>query len=90
MFANIAAVTYEIGYFHPRVLAELESWPVDVLADYAHLVELLAEYGPNLRLPHSRAMGDVFLNFVLGEGLVLGELSTASWSANASWSFTPS
>lgn len=49
---------YEIEYFHPRVLAEIESWPVDVLADYAHLVGLLAEYGPNLRLPHSRAMGD--------------------------------
>lgn len=31
---------------------------MDVLADYAHLVELLAEYGPNLRLPHSRSMGE--------------------------------
>ena len=49
---------YEIEYFHPRVLAEIESWPVDVLADYARLIELLAEYGPNLRLPHSRAMGN--------------------------------
>lgn len=45
-------------YFHPRVLAEIESWPVDVLADYARLVELLAEHGPNLRLPHSRPFGD--------------------------------
>ncbi|MDH5330571.1 MAG: type II toxin-antitoxin system RelE/ParE family toxin [Aquincola sp.] len=51
-------MAYEIEYFHPRVLAEIEAWPVDVLADYAHLVELLIEYGPNLRLPHSRAMGD--------------------------------
>jgi phage-related protein len=51
-------VRYELEYFHPRVLAEIEAWPVDVLADYARLVELLAEYGPNLRLPHSRAMGD--------------------------------
>jgi phage-related protein len=51
-------VTFEIEYFHERVLAEVESWPVDVLADYARLVELLAEYGPNLRLPHSRAFGD--------------------------------
>jgi phage-related protein len=51
-------VAFEIEYFHPRVLAEIESWPVDVLADYAHLVRLLAEHGPNLRLPHSRAMGD--------------------------------
>lgn len=49
---------YDIAYFHPRVLAEIESWPVDVLADYARLLELLAEYGPNLRLPHLRAMGD--------------------------------
>jgi phage-related protein len=31
---------------------------VDVLADYARLVEPLAEYGPSLRLPHSRAFGD--------------------------------
>jgi phage-related protein len=29
-----------------------------VLADYARLIELLAEYGPSLRLPHSRAFGD--------------------------------
>ena len=48
----------EIEYFHERVLAEIETWPVDVLADYARLLELLMEHGPNLRLPHSRAMGD--------------------------------
>jgi phage-related protein len=50
-------VTYEIEYFHQRVLAEVESWPVDVLADYARLVELLVEHGPDLRLPHSRSLG---------------------------------
>ena len=50
-------MSYEIEYFHPRILSEIESWAVDVLADYARLVELLAEHGPNLRLPHSRAMG---------------------------------
>ena len=49
---------YQIEYFHPRVLAEIESWPVDVVADYARLVELLAEHGPSLRLPHSRALGE--------------------------------
>lgn len=49
---------YEVEYFHPRVVAEIESWPVDVLADYARLVELLMTHGPNLRLPHSRAMGE--------------------------------
>ena len=41
-----------------RVLAEVESWPVDVVADYARLVELLCGIRPSLRLPHSRAFGD--------------------------------
>ncbi|MFT7722409.1 MAG: type II toxin-antitoxin system RelE/ParE family toxin [Roseateles sp.] len=49
---------FEISYFHDRVLAEIESWPVEVLADYARLVELLMEHGPSLRLPHSRAFGE--------------------------------
>ncbi|MFT3717106.1 type II toxin-antitoxin system RelE/ParE family toxin [Pseudorhodoferax sp.] len=49
---------FEISYFHARVLSEIQSWPVDVLADYARLVELLAAHGPSLRLPHSRAFGD--------------------------------
>jgi phage-related protein len=49
---------FQIEYFNPRVLAEIESWSVDVVADYARLVELLAEHGPSLRLPHSRALGE--------------------------------
>jgi phage-related protein len=49
---------FAVEYFHERVLAEVESWPVDMLADYARLVGLLIEYGPNLRLPHSRALGE--------------------------------
>lgn len=51
-------MAFEINYFHARVLAEIESWPVDVVADYARLIELLVEHGPSLRLPHSRAFGD--------------------------------
>lgn len=50
-------MAFQLEYFHERVLAEVESWPVDVLADYARLAELLIEYGPSLRLPHSRAFG---------------------------------
>ena len=51
-------MSFEIHYFHERVHAEVQSWPVEVLADYARLVELLTEHGPSLRLPHSRALGD--------------------------------
>ena len=51
-------MAFSVEYFHERVLAEIESWPVDVLADYARIVELLVEHGPNLKLPYSRAFGD--------------------------------
>jgi phage-related protein len=49
---------YSIDYFNPRIKAEIESWPDGILADYARIVELLMEFGPHLRMPHSRAMGD--------------------------------
>jgi phage-related protein len=47
---------FDIEYYNSKVLAEIESWPADFLADYARLVELLIAHGPNLRLPHSRSM----------------------------------
>ena len=50
-------MTYTIEYFHRRVLAEIESWPADIVADYARIAELLMQHGPSLRLPHSRAFG---------------------------------
>ena len=49
---------YTIEYFHARVLAEIEAWPPDIVADYARIVELLMEHGPNLRLPYSRTFGE--------------------------------
>lgn len=51
-------MTFQVEYFHEKVLIEIESWPVDMLADYARLVELLVEHGPSLRLPYSRVFGD--------------------------------
>lgn len=48
---------YTIEYFNEHVLAEIEAWPVGILADYARIVELLMEFGPDLRMPHSRSLG---------------------------------
>jgi phage-related protein len=50
-------MSYSVEYFHARVQTEIESWPDGILADYARLVELLLEFGPNLKMPHSKAMG---------------------------------
>ena len=51
-------MAYTLEYFNPRILETIESWPAEILADYAKLVELLLEHGPNLRMPHSRSMGE--------------------------------
>jgi len=79
-------MNYSIDYFHSRVKAEIEGWPDGVLADYARILELLMEFGPNLRMPHSRAVGGglfelrprgregigrVFYCFVVGQRVVI-------------------
>jgi phage-related protein len=56
-YDNLRGVAYTVEYFHARVQAEINSWPDGTLADFARLVELLMEFGPHLRMPHSRAMG---------------------------------
>jgi phage-related protein len=50
-------MAYEVEYFNAKVLEQIEAWPVDLLADYARLTELLSEHGPELGMPHSKAMG---------------------------------
>ena len=82
----MAIINYTIEYFHSRVKAEIETWPDGILADFARIMELLMEFGPNLRMPHSRAMesglfelrprgregiGRVFYCFVIGQRVVI-------------------
>ena len=51
-------MAFILEYFNPHVLETIESWPAEILADYAKLVELLLDHGPSLRMPHSRSMGE--------------------------------
>lgn len=47
-----------IEYYNQEVQSKLSKMPVGIRADYARLAELLMEFGADLRLPHSRAMGN--------------------------------
>jgi phage-related protein len=49
---------FAIEYFNQKVLDEVESWPVELAAEYARLIELLTEHGSDLKLPHSKALGE--------------------------------
>ena len=47
-----------INYFNARVQQDIEGWPVGIYADFLRLVRLMEEHGADLRMPHSRAMGE--------------------------------
>jgi phage-related protein len=51
-------MAYEIAYYSNKVQQDVLSFPDGVLADYLRLSELLEEFGPALRMPHSRALGE--------------------------------
>lgn len=48
---------WHITFFNTRVEKQLESWPVGIYADFLRLSALMQVHGIDLRLPHSRAMG---------------------------------
>ncbi|HQZ97242.1 MAG TPA: type II toxin-antitoxin system RelE/ParE family toxin [Pyrinomonadaceae bacterium] len=49
---------FEVGYYDQQLKDEIMAWPADLYADYLRLLGLVEEFGPILRMPHSRAMGD--------------------------------
>jgi len=49
---------WSIEYYSESVRLEIEALPVGIRAAYARLTFLLEEFGLELRMPHSRAMGD--------------------------------
>ena len=51
-------MNWSINYFNERVQRETAEWPVGIYADFLRLVSLMENHGADLRLPHSRAMGE--------------------------------
>lgn len=48
---------WSIDYYSEDVRQEIAAMPVGIRAAYVRLTELLEEFGLDLRMPHSRAMG---------------------------------
>lgn len=49
---------WTIEYYSEEVRQEINALPVGIRAAYARLTELLENFGLDLRMPHSRAMGN--------------------------------
>ena len=50
-------MSWTIDYYSEEVRLEIDSLPVGIRASYVRLTNLLEEFGLDLRMPHSRAMG---------------------------------
>lgn len=58
-YANIQpAANWAIVYFNARVQKDVMAMPAGVLADYLRLCDAMTLFGADLRMPHSRALGD--------------------------------
>lgn len=42
---------------HRKLDRELKGWPIELVARFVHLLEVVEQHGPHLGLPHSRALG---------------------------------
>jgi phage-related protein len=51
-------IAWEITYYNDRVAEEILALPVSIRARYFQLIDRIVHYGPNLGMPHTRAMGD--------------------------------
>ena len=49
--------SFRIEYYNARVREDIEDWPLDLLARCDELLDLLEDHGPQVGLPHSKAMG---------------------------------
>uniref|UniRef100_C6DZF5 Type II toxin-antitoxin system RelE/ParE family toxin n=1 Tax=Geobacter sp. (strain M21) TaxID=443144 RepID=C6DZF5_GEOSM len=48
---------FRLSYYDEAVEAELDAWPVRLRARFRALTIRMEEYGPNLGMPHTRALG---------------------------------
>jgi phage-related protein len=50
-------MNYHLEFFNHTIKADIENWPPGILANFVRIAETMTEYGPNLGLPYTRALG---------------------------------
>ncbi|MCK9365905.1 MAG: type II toxin-antitoxin system RelE/ParE family toxin [Metallibacterium scheffleri] len=50
-------MAWHLIYYSPKVAALIEAWPAGVRACFMHIAQTMAVHGPDLGMPHTRAMG---------------------------------
>ena len=58
-------MNWTISYYNERLEQDILHMPAGILARYLRYVDLMTVHGPNLGMPHSRALGDGLLELRL-------------------------
>ena len=51
-------MSWKVTFYSEKVEKEILEFPVGILADLLHILEMIEDLGPNLGKPHTAAMGD--------------------------------
>ena len=49
---------WQVSFYNDILYEDLMRWPSKIKGRFIRLVELMEEYGTNLGMPHTRALGD--------------------------------
>lgn len=50
-------MTWRLSYYNAKVVKQLEAWPAGIRSGFLHIAELIQAYGPDIGMPHTKAMG---------------------------------
>ncbi|MHB1799915.1 MAG: type II toxin-antitoxin system RelE/ParE family toxin [Vulcanimicrobiaceae bacterium] len=50
-------MAWQLTYYSPKVAQAVRDWPPGIRAHFLRLAAAMAEHGPSLGMPHTRAMG---------------------------------
>ena len=67
-------MAWDIQYYDEKLQAAVLALPPGILARYIHLTDRMVEYGPDLGMPHTRAMGAGLFELRLKSGAGIGRV----------------
>ncbi len=50
-------MAWTLTFYSAKVAKTVEAWPVGVRASFLRIAELMEQHGPDLGMPHAKAMG---------------------------------
>ena len=48
---------WELCWYNAKVAKAIDAWPAGIRADFLHIASMMVDHGPNIGMPHTRAMG---------------------------------